>query len=158
LCQRERERTYDSTHREQRRVKAAKYREQHPGYREEYLKQNPDYTRDYTANRYQKDVQFRLSRVLRSRLKHALNGNFKSGSAIGDLGCSIEYLKFWLECQFKPGMAWENYGEWQIDHIRPLSRFDLIDRKQLLIACNWCNLQPLWKADNIRKGDRPWAY
>lgn len=157
-CQRLRERKYDMTHREQRRIKTAKYREQNPDYIKEWRELNPNYANDYQRNRLLEDPQFKLSRNLRRRLNHALKGNFKSGSAVQDLGCSIEQLKSWLMYQFEPGMTWENYGEWHIDHVKPLSSFDLTNREQLLEVCNWHNLQPLWGPENIRKGDRPWAY
>jgi len=104
--------------------------------------------------RRKNDINYRISCNLRSRLNSALKNNQKSGSAVRDLGCTIAELKTWLEQQFQPGMTWENYGEWEIDHILPLSKFDLGDRKQLLKVCNWFNLQPLWAEDNIKKGNK----
>lgn len=103
--------------------------------------------------RLNNDPSYRLSCNLRSRLKGAIKGNYKSGSAVRDLGCSIEELKLHLESQFKPGMSWSNYGfcGWHIDHIKPLASFDLTDRQQLLEACNYTNLQPLWAKDNFAK-------
>jgi hypothetical protein len=32
--------------------------------------------------------------------------------------------------------------------------FDLTERNQLLEACHYTNLQPLWAKDNLSKGDR----
>jgi hypothetical protein len=58
-----------------------------------------------------------------------------------------------LEKKFLPGMNWENYGEWHIDHIVPCSSFDLSKSEQQKICFNYSNLQPLWAADNIRKSD-----
>jgi hypothetical protein len=94
--------------------------------------------------------------LLRNRIRNALKGNYKSGSAIKDLGCSIEYLKNYLESKFQEGMSWENWAHdgWHIDHIKPLASFDLSDRIQFLQACNYTNLQPLWAKDNIAKSDK----
>lgn len=48
-------------------------------------------------------------------------------------------------------MTWENWGAWQLDHIRELALFDLTDRAQFLEACHYTNYQPLWMADNLAK-------
>jgi hypothetical protein len=91
---------------------------------------------------------------LRTRLWGALKGKAKIGSAVRDLGCTIPELIVHLEKQFTKGMTWDNKGKWHIDHIKPLSMFDLTDKKQFLEACNFMNLQPLWALDNIRKGNK----
>ncbi len=102
------------------------------------------------------DLNFRLSQNLRSRLSSALRASatLKLGSSIKDLGCSIGELRRFIEARFKPGMSWDNYGSWEIDHITPLAAFDLSDREQLLRACNYTNLQPLWAEENSRKGSK----
>ncbi len=115
--------------------------------------------RVYQKNRRRTDTNFRLADNLRSRIACALRNGQKAGSAVRDLGCSIEYLKkHHLESQFQPGMTWDNYGNkagcWSIDHIKPLSKFDLTDRQQFLEACHYTNLQPLWHIDNILKRDK----
>lgn len=46
-------------------------------------------------------------------------------------------------------MSWDNYGEWEIDHIRPLTSFDKFATPSEVNALS--NLQPLWKEDNIHK-------
>jgi hypothetical protein len=111
-----------------------------------------EYDLEYIRNRKKNDIVFRLKIRLRSRLHKVLNGRYKSGSAVNDLGCSPKELKEYLESLFVNGMSWDNYGEWHIDHIRPLCSFDLTNREQFLEACNYKNLQPLWAKDNLYKG------
>ena len=58
-----------------------------------------------------------------------------------------------LEAQFSPGMTWDNYGKhWSVDHIDPLTAFDLADADECQRACHYTNLQPLTVSDNARKG------
>lgn len=105
------------------------------------------------------DIRFKISCSLRIRLSNAIKNNQKSGSAVKDLGCSIEFLKQYFEQKFYSNpetgkiMTWENYGEWHIDHIIPLSSFDLTNRKQFIKACHYTNLQPLWAKDNFEKSN-----
>ena len=72
------------------------------------------------------------------------------------LGCTKAELMVHIERQFAPGMGWDNYGEWHVDHKRPLASFDLGDPGQLQEAMHFSNLQPLWAAENMAKGARPW--
>lgn len=103
-------------------------------------------------------VEVRLKHKLRYRLRQALQGG-RAGHLINEnLGCSIVELRQYLESKWQPGMSWENYGAngWHIDHIIPLSWFNLMDSNQIQIAINYTNLQPLWAADNLRKGATTW--
>lgn len=100
------------------------------------------------------DVLFKLKRRLRHRLYVAMKNINKTSSTIENLGCSIEDLKQHLESRFQLGMSWDNYGEWHIDHIKPLSLFDLSKIEQVRLACHYTNLQPLWKIDNLKKSNK----
>ncbi len=121
-----------------------------------YRKRNLELTRIKTKNRLRNDPYFKLKKILRVRLYHALRGNFKNGSAVKDLGCTISKLKIHIEQQFKDGMSWENWSvkTWHIDHKIPLDSFDLTKREQLLKACHYSNLQPMWALENYRKGTK----
>lgn len=137
-----------------------KYLENNQEERNEYLKQyrldNRDKLQEYENNRIKTDPNFKLRKRLRNRLYYALKNYQKVGSAIEDLGCSVDELKVHLEKQFKPGMTWDNWGKgknsWNIDHIKALSNFNLEDREQFLEACHYTNLQPMWEFDNLSKG------
>ena len=125
-------------------------------YFKKYFQQNKFKVYNYINNRLKTDPQYKLSLSLRRRLRCALKGNYRSGSAVKDLGCSIEEFKKYIESKFQDGMSWNdwNYEGWHIDHIKPLSSFDLTDRNQLLQACHYTNLQPLWAKDNMAKSDK----
>lgn len=102
------------------------------------------------------DPQYALSIRARNRIRRALNAiGWKKYSTTKELiGCSFEFLKEHIESQFKDGMSWEDRSSFHIDHIRPLSSFDLTDPEQLRAACHYTNLQPLSPIDNMKKGDR----
>ncbi len=112
------------------------------------------YHRQRKAERCKHDPQYRLACLLRVRPSKAIKNGQKAGSAVRDLGCSIEELRVRLEAQFQPGMTWDNWGRhgWHIDHIKPLASFDLTNREQFLEVCHYTNLQPLWATDNLSKG------
>ena len=107
------------------------------------------------------DPTYKIAKNLRNRLRAAIKDNIKTGSAVKDAGCTLDYLKFWLESQFYDHpitgkqMSWANYGKfgWHIDHKLTLSLFNLEDREQLLTACDYYNLRPLWCHENLSKGD-----
>jgi len=153
---------YYKEHKEERR----KYKEEHKEeikkskkkYNQEHKKEINNRNKKYITRRKKVDIQYKLAISLRCRLGIALKKRYKSGSAVKDLGCSIEYLKKHLESQFLPGMSWNNWGnkerDWSIDHVKPLSKIDLTDREQFLMACHYTNLQPMWHIDNMKKGNR----
>jgi hypothetical protein len=94
----------------------------------------------------------KIAHVLRARVLAALkkNNNSKQTSTIELLGCSIEEARVYIESQFTEGMSWSNYGlhGWHIDHINPVSTFDLSDPEQQKQCFHYTNLRPLWAKDN----------
>jgi hypothetical protein len=68
------------------------------------------------------------------------------------LGIDWIGFKFHIESKFQEGMSWENYGQWHVDHIKPLS---LATTEQKVMELNhYTNLQPLWAVDNIKKSNK----
>ena len=78
----------------------------------------------------------------------------KSHRTVDLIGCSYAFLKEHIEKQFTDGMSWEKINSFHLDHIRPLSSFDLTDPEQLKAAFHWTNLQPLTPEENMEKRDR----
>ena len=103
-------------------------------------------------SRKQADPNYKIAENLRSRMNAAIRNGQKAGSAVDDLGISVEAFRMYLAEQFEEGMTWENHGTlWHVDHIKPLCQFDLTDRDQFLEAANWMNQRPLWAIDNLKK-------
>jgi len=53
-------------------------------------------------------------------------------------------------------MTWDNYGKegWEVDHIKPLAKFNLETLEDQKKAFHYTNTQPLWKSENITKRDK----
>jgi len=128
------------------------HRDELLAYQEEYIQGHREERNKHQVERIATDINFKLRTNLRSRIIMAIKGNAKRGSAVRDLGCSIEFLKDHIASKFHSGMAWDNWGEvWELDHITPLFKFNLTDREQFLQAVNYKNLQPLTVEDHRKK-------
>jgi hypothetical protein len=147
-------REYHQNNKENRKEYNKKNKEKSKKQQQKYYLNNKERKNKYRRTKRKTDIQYKLASNLRRRLHYALKGNYKVGSAVRDLGCSCSELKEYLEKQFQEGMTWDNwkFNGWHIDHIKPLSKFDLTNRQQFLEANNYTNLQPLWAEDNFKKG------
>ena len=99
-------------------------------------------------------IRFAISQGMRRSLKH---GRSKNGNHWENLvGYTIQELIDHLTKLFKPGMTLENFGEWQIDHIIPVSSFKIesIECENFKKCWELSNLQPLWAVENMSKGDK----
>lgn len=93
-----------------------------------------------------------LINIVRSRVRSALQTN-KSKKTIEYLGCTIEHFREHITKQFREGMSWDNYGEWEIDHIIPLM-YNNPTTGEIAERLHWSNTQPLWAEENASKGNR----
>jgi hypothetical protein len=108
--------------------------------------------RAYELKKYKTDPLFKLKKCLRVRTHAAIRGLRRS--ALDLLGASVETVKEYLTSLFLPGMTWDNYGTWHVDHIKPCAKFDLTIPTQQKLCFHYTNLQPLWALDNQIKGAR----
>ena len=124
-------------------------------YQAEYRLKNKATKKLWEQNDRKTNFNRRMGDRLRNRINCSIKKGIKGGSAVRDLGCSIDELKSYLESRFQQGMSWDNWGTygWHIDHIKPLSRYNLCIPEELKEACHYSNLQPLWAKDNLKKGD-----
>lgn len=94
-----------------------------------------------------KDPSFRMYRNTLRRAGMALRGRVSPANA---LGCDHPQLRDHIAGQFRMGMCWEKYRQWEVDHVMPLSSARTLN--ELVALCHFSNLQPLWRSENLRKG------
>lgn len=133
-------------------------------YKKTHRKKNAEYfktskgravSRKYEKNRKKRDPEYRMRINLRRRLTIGFKaqGTYKNTGTLKLLGCSWGVFKDHIRKKFKPGMTWDNYGKWHIDHIKPMSKFNLLLKEEQFKCCNYKNLQPLWAEENLKKRD-----
>jgi len=128
---------------EQAREALCLWRKRNPGHHAQYLK-------SYNAENPWARIRNSVSNKIRKSLVGGKGG--RSWELL--VGYTLDELMAHLESQFKPGMSWDNFGEWHIDHIRPVSDFDFTTTDDPEFKACWSlwNLQPLWGKDNLIKG------
>lgn len=68
------------------------------------------------------------------------------------LGCNINDFIKYLEKYFTDDINWNNYKEWHLDHIIPISSAENVDEFNALQ--HYKNIQPLFGVDNIKKSSK----
>jgi type II secretory ATPase GspE/PulE/Tfp pilus assembly ATPase PilB-like protein len=108
----------------------------------------------YYSDRKKSDKLFKLSSRIRSIISKQINkNNLKKSEKTEDIiGCSFNEFKNYLESKFDDNMNWENYGEWHLDHIIPISYAKT--EEEIYELNHYTNFQPLWAKDNLSKGNR----
>jgi len=109
----------------------------------------------YVNNLSRNDPMYRLSQSVSSGVYRSLKDN-KAGRHWEELvGFTITELKARLESLFTEGMAWDNYGEWHVDHKIPISAHNYERPEDYDFNRCWAlkNLQPMWGKDNIKKSN-----
>lgn len=136
---------YAKNNREKLNEESRNYRKDNPDKIYERTKfwreNNPEKVKETQRLYYQKIKHIRAWRaVLHNTLTRL--GREKEGHTIDLLGYSAMELKEYITKLFTDGMTWDNYGEWHIDHIKPVSSFANDTPINEVNALP--NLQPLW--------------
>jgi hypothetical protein len=91
-----------------------------------------------------------LQRSAMNRMfRHTYTG--KTNTSITYLGCSVQYFKEYIEKKMTSEMNWENI---HLDHIKPVSKFNLQYHEDFLDCCHYTNFQPLLVATNLKKSNK----
>jgi hypothetical protein len=131
-------------------------------YMDEYREKNIDririVKRTYEKTRKHTDPIYKLISNFRTAMYQVLKESNveKNGHYFEILGYTPEELINHLEKQFKDGMTWDNYGDFHIDHIIPISSFNIqeIGDEEFMKCWSLSNLQPMGGEENIRKSNK----
>jgi len=110
--------------------------------------------RRHKQNKTNKWFSDNLRKVIHNVFRRRSSIEYKNLRSNELLGCEFKTAREHIESLFKPGMSWDNYGKWHMDHIIPCASFDLKCPIQQLACCHYKNLQPLWAVENMSKGDK----
>lgn len=103
----------------------------------------------YKRKRRNEDPKFRLI----DNIRRLINLSFTNGGYSKNQKTGCSYPQFWehIQSKFINGMSWDNRGEWELDHIIPISSAQ--SEGEIILLNHYQNFQPLWRADNLRKGN-----
>jgi hypothetical protein len=117
---------------------------------------NPEFKTKENKKKYERDKNkfgFTEIKTIRGNLQKAIRNQYYTPTSKLRLilGVDWENFKQYFEGKFSEGMTWDNYGEWVIDHIIPMTFAK--NYESILKLNHYTNLQPLWFDDNIKKAD-----
>ena len=133
---------------------------------EHALKRNPDlfnteYSKSNNKERLREYVrEWRERNPLSSSMSSAIRSSLFGRKSNIHWEALVDYnlskLKRHIQKQFVGGMSWDNYGEWELDHIIPVSAFAFTSKDDIDFKRCWAlkNLRPLWRKDNRSKGNK----
>jgi hypothetical protein len=126
-------------------------------YREKSKDKLKEYFKNYVKNKRKNDYLYKFNMNTRSLIKNTfkrgINNNWnKKTKTENILGCTIEEFRCYIEIKFTKKMTFENYGEWHLDHIIPISSAQT--EEDIIRLNHYTNFQPLWAKDNLSKGNK----
>jgi len=118
-------------------------------YKKRVIKESINYRK---AKNWRDNDLEELKRKIRSNILRYIKN--KNKRTMEYLGCSREEYMKWLMSN-NNDYTYENHGkEWHIDHVIPLSKFNINDEEEQLIAFNWRNTMPLSCKENLKKNNK----
>lgn len=118
-----------------------------------WYQNNKSHIREKDNIRLKTDFCYKFIKTQRRRILLALKQ--KNMRTIEYLGCNAEEYLQWISSQLNDEFTLENHGlKWHIDHVIPLSKFNLDDENEVLLSLNWRNTTPLSIKDNLTKNNK----
>ena len=155
-CRLEQKKQYYQDHHDEILKKQRQYRHDHRNeiieYQRQYQRDNRDSLNEYKRNRYNTDDAVRITMNLRNRLNYVINtlDTIDPEITLDLVGCSPEWFKLWLE--YCSAFYCFNSLFTHVDHVYPLSSFNILNPYESRNAMHWKNLRIIDANDNMIKG------
>jgi len=120
-------------------------------YNKIYKKNHIEERKLYRKIKNQTDENYKIEQKLRSNL-HSFLKSKKETRYSNLIGIILLEFKKWIEFNFIKNMNWENYGSlWHLDHVIPVSIFNLVEKEEQNFCFNWKNTRPLFAIKNVSR-------
>lgn len=108
----------------------------------------------YMRTRKQTEPLFKFIANYRTRVYKIFSKIDKNIHTKELLGEDLDFIKKWFEFCFTEDMTFDNQGSvWHVDHVIPISKFDVKNEDDVIDCFNWKNISPLSRLENITKKD-----
>ncbi len=101
----------------------------------------------FRRKNWAKDPRTRLNNSMRLMIFHSLGRGRLGWHWELLVGYTIDDLIAHLETHFNNGMSWENFGEWEVEHVVPREKFEYASAEDPSFRDCWAlsNLRPRWR-------------
>lgn len=141
-----------------KKIYAAEHKEHIARYKKEYRQINKVQIAAKAKTYSDNNPNVKIMKNHNKMLSRVFEGQAQHSKVLNVIGCSWDKIRDWFWFQMflcNNGTTFENYGsDWSIDHIVPVSSFDLTEEVQLKQCYHWSNLRPLSLRRNMSKGSR----
>jgi len=127
-------------------------KEKHAKLQSEWAKNNREHLNTKYNARIKEDFVFKMKTLCKSHLKNNIN---KKSTTMKYFSCDINLFVKWLQYCFSDNMSFENHGSyWHLDHVIPVSLFNLNNDNELKLCFHYLNYMPLPAKENISKQNK----
>jgi hypothetical protein len=127
-------------------------KERHAKLQSEWAKNNREYLNNKYNARTNSDFNFKIKKACQRQLLFNLK---KKNTTMKYLSCDINFFTKWLSYCFSKDMNINNHGSyWHLDHVIPVSLFNLESEEERFLCFHYLNYMPLLARDNISKQNK----
>jgi hypothetical protein len=128
-------------------------KEKHKKLQSEWTKKNRSHINNKFNQRWKNDFEFKIKKSCQKHLMNNLKS--KQKSTMKYFSCDIKLFIEWLEYCFTENMTINNHGTlWHLDHVIPVSSFDLKNPEEVYLCFHYLNYMPITATDNLSKNNK----